>query len=292
MPRKPARPSLRTLADLGRVSNLPTVLTNVLVGGAAALADPPLRPLLGAMLAASLLYYAGMALNDAVDAPVDAARRARRPIVRGRITRRTAFAIAFGGLILGGAVAFALHPTAGLTALVLIGAIAAYDFFHGRFAGAIVLMGVCRALVYPLGAAALTGDTGLPAMLWPMAAVLLYTVGLTLIARAEHGRGGSRWAKAAWALPFVPLIGAAGIGIDNQGLGTFAAGCLVAWGVYAALLVNRARPKTKRAVQAWIAGFCLIDAVYLALLDQVSLMLLAFGLFGLTLALHRVVKGT
>ena len=58
---------------LGRVSNLPTVWTNVLAGGILAGADPAHPLVLVPLLAASLLYVGGMYLNDAFDAEIDAA---------------------------------------------------------------------------------------------------------------------------------------------------------------------------------------------------------------------------
>lgn len=68
---------------LGRISNLPTVWTNVLVGvllTGAALGDARL-PLL--MLALSLFYVGGMFLNDAFDREFDAQHRPDRPIPSG-----------------------------------------------------------------------------------------------------------------------------------------------------------------------------------------------------------------
>ena len=59
----PARTALR----LGRVSNLPTVWTNVIAGAALATLEIPWKAVVPVALAASLLYVAGMFLNDAFD---------------------------------------------------------------------------------------------------------------------------------------------------------------------------------------------------------------------------------
>ena len=72
----------KTALKLGRVSNLPTVWSNViaafaLTGGA------PLRVVVTAAVAMSLLYVGGMYLNDAFDRDIDASERANRPIPSG-----------------------------------------------------------------------------------------------------------------------------------------------------------------------------------------------------------------
>ena len=86
---------------LGRISNLPTVWTNVLVGvllAGGSLADPRL-PLL--MLALSLFYVGGMFLNDAFDREFDAQHRPERPIPSGQVSARQVFVIGFGLLAIG-----------------------------------------------------------------------------------------------------------------------------------------------------------------------------------------------
>ncbi len=102
--------TLRDALILGRVSNLPTVWTNMLVGlvlaggvvGGAA-ADAKTLPLL---LALSLFYVGGMYLNDAFDAALDALERPERPIPSGRVGRGTVFALGFA--MLGGGLALLL----------------------------------------------------------------------------------------------------------------------------------------------------------------------------------------
>ena len=86
---------------LGRVSNLPTVWTNmlagiILVGGAAD--DPRVWPMAGAM---SLFYVGGMYLNDAFDADIDAIERPERPIPSGQVRRTLVFRLGFVMLAFG-----------------------------------------------------------------------------------------------------------------------------------------------------------------------------------------------
>ena len=63
-----------TLLRLGRVSNLPTVWTNVLAGTALAGGDWNGRRSALVLLAMSLFYVGGMYLNDYFDRAIDAGR--------------------------------------------------------------------------------------------------------------------------------------------------------------------------------------------------------------------------
>ena len=82
---------LKPWLQLARVSNLPTVWSNVLLGFGIALLDARASvvggffTLLGLIIGTSLLYAGGMVLNDACDARVDALHRPDRPIPSGRI---------------------------------------------------------------------------------------------------------------------------------------------------------------------------------------------------------------
>jgi hypothetical protein len=98
--------------ELGRVSNLPTVWSNVLAG--MVLSGGWLAPgaLLAVLAGASAIYVGGMFLNDAFDAEIDARERPERPIPSGRIARRAVFAIGFAQLA-GGVLLFAAVSLAG-----------------------------------------------------------------------------------------------------------------------------------------------------------------------------------
>ena len=84
---------LATLLRLGRVSNLPTVWTNVVAATAIAGGDP-LGPGLALVLVAMTLFYVGgMYLNDAFDRGIDARERPGRPIPAGEIAASSVFGI-------------------------------------------------------------------------------------------------------------------------------------------------------------------------------------------------------
>jgi 4-hydroxybenzoate polyprenyltransferase len=176
--------TLQTALKLGRVSNLPTVWTNVLAGVALAALEPPWRVVLPVGIAVSLLYVAGMYLNDAFDARWDAQHRPERPIPSGEVSARLVFRAGFGmmaaALIL---LAVTTNTQAVVAGLVLAGLIVLYDTRHkgNRFAPA--LMGLCRVAVYAVAAAA-TGTFAPPVA---VGALFLfgYLVMLSMIARQE-----------------------------------------------------------------------------------------------------------
>lgn len=187
-------PKLKTLLELARISNLPTVWSNVLVGvvaGMAGTAAPnatvTLRLAWPLMAAMSLLYIGGMILNDAVDAKVDAKERPSRPIPSSRVSRTQAFALAMtclGGGLLALAAICDLRPEPTLLGTGLVGCIVAYNLLHSKTAASVVLMGACRGLVI-LTCAAASGEAFMLHPLIFAASLLLYTIGLSVVARGE-----------------------------------------------------------------------------------------------------------
>jgi 4-hydroxybenzoate polyprenyltransferase len=184
MKRRPLDTALR----LGRVSNLPTVWTNVAAGMALAGAGTLPAGLLVALgVAASLLYVAGMYLNDAFDARWDAAHRPERPIPSGDVAARTVYAAGFAmlaaGVLLVGAATDGHRPL--LAALALAALIVVYDVSHKRTPIAPVLMALCRVALYVLAALAVTSSPLPRAFYLGASALLLYLVFLSTLARKE-----------------------------------------------------------------------------------------------------------
>jgi 4-hydroxybenzoate polyprenyltransferase len=295
-----ARPATREGANpyllLGRVSNLPTVWTNVLAGAALAGGSAGPRALGALALAASLLYTGGMFLNDAFDREIDARERPERPIPSGRVPARRVFAIGFGLLATGvlALLAVALRPGRGGWAAVgagiaLAALIVAYDAWHKGNPLSPLLMGLCRVLVYVTVALAVAGSVG-PAVAGGAAALLCYLIGLTYVAKQENlTEVRNLWPVAFLAVPFLyalPSLGAAGAG------GIFYPAFL-AWIAYALWwLVRPGRRDIRRAVVSLIAGISLLDAVLIAGTgDPVGAAWTVLG-FALTLVLQRVVPGT
>lgn len=194
------RPPWRSFLLLSRVSNLPTVWSNVLAGSAGAVAggfSPTGGQTLAAVtISASLFYVGGMFLNDAFDAQFDRRARPERPIPRGEVSRRAAFTIGYVLLALG-LLPLALAPLATALAVALGAAIVLYDSHHKGVALAPVLMGACRGLVYAIAAAAQVGTVPMDVVAGGLV-MTAYVAGLTVVAK-------SAGAHARWLVPL--LIG-------------------------------------------------------------------------------------
>jgi 4-hydroxybenzoate polyprenyltransferase len=283
--------------QLGRISNLPTVWTNVLAGALLAggsLTDARLPVL---MLALSFFYIGGMFLNDAFDRDFDARHRPERPIPSGRVSARQVFSFGFG-LLAAGLVAVGWQGQAaeGLpawralaAAAALAAAIVFYDAFHKNNPLSPLVMGLCRVLVVVTAAYGFTATP--PATVWLAAAGLLcHLIGLTYIAKQEHlDRIGRLWPIGFLALPLL-------YGAWLASATPLAAVPLVLYAAVLALalgLLRRRRPgDVPRAVVTLIAGMSLFDSVVLAAAGQPGAAALAAAAFALTLALQKWVSGT
>jgi hypothetical protein len=286
--------SPKTLLELGRVSNLPTVVTNVLA--AAALTGAPLAPvpLAATLLAGALFYVGGMVLNDAFDAEVDARERPARPIPSGRAARGAVFALGFAllgaglalvhalvlrGLAVGG---FRLALASTATAVAIV----AYDRFHKGLTWSPLVMGVCRAGLYAMGAFAVVAS---PARIVELAALLLllYVVGLTHIARFETASSvGRLWPSAFLFLP-ISLV------LARPTVPSAAAAVLfAAWTARGIALAARGGRSIGRGVVSLIAGISLFDALVAFSAGNLAVGAAAVAGWALTLGLQRWVSGT
>ena len=191
--REAVRPRWRSYLLLSRVSNLPTISTNVLAGtvaGSAAL-DGGWSPYLQVALACSLFYTGGMFLNDAFDERYDRQSRPERPLPAGDVTRSEVFTI--GGVLLAvGWLLLSRWANAALFGLGLMAAIVYYDYRHKGSRVAPVVMGLCRGLVYCAAAAAAGGVTA--AAIVGAVVMTVYVGGLTVVARIAG-------ANARWLVP-------------------------------------------------------------------------------------------
>ncbi|MEX0979204.1 MAG: UbiA family prenyltransferase [Pirellulales bacterium] len=144
--------------------------------------------------ASSLLYMAGIVLNDYFDREQDARERQFRPIPSGRVSAKTARVLGFGMLGAGVAVgwiatAVSHDPRAGIVATLLAGAIAAYNGVLKRTPLGPPAMGACRTLNVLLGMSVSLGTWTAP--YWVVAGGIgLYIAGVTIFARREAGESG------------------------------------------------------------------------------------------------------
>jgi 4-hydroxybenzoate polyprenyltransferase len=280
-----------TLLRLGRVSNLPTVWTNVLAGAVLAGSDWWSWGFGFVLLAMSLFYIGGMYLNDYFDRTTDASERPERPIPSGAISASAVGAIGLG-LLSGGFILIAATGAITATALaaLLVGAIVAYDFNHKGNPLAPVVMGVCRALVYGATAAVLTGSVSIFVVV-AAAAIAAYVAGLTYAARQESlDRVGNLWPLVLLVAPIVVAAGALRQGPEAMAI--FAS--LAGWtGASVFLLAKRpAAGSVSRAVSWLIAGISLCDAALLSSVDAIAPALVAIGAFCFTLLSQKYVAGT
>jgi 4-hydroxybenzoate polyprenyltransferase len=289
--------SFSVVLKLGRISNLPTVWTNTLVGvtlAGGSVADPRLPLLLAAL---SLFYIGGMFLNDAFDREFDARSRPERPIPAGLVSAATVFSAGFGMLAAGVflLVLTGVASTAGTgwrpaVAGVALGAsIVLYDAWHKNNPLSPVLMGLCRLLVYLTAGLAISATLGTDLLVASLM-LLSYLIGLTYTAKREHlNELGSIWPLSALA---VPVIYGVFLAWSTPLVWLFVlpfSGCIV----YALrLLRRRARGDVPRAVVSLIAGISLLDAVILCGAGAPALAVVAVAAFALTLAMQKLVSGT
>ena len=176
---------MRTALKLGRVSNLPTVWTNVIAGVALSTLEVSWEIVLPVAVAASLLYVAGMYLNDAFDRRWDAQHRPDRPIPAGEVSARLVFQSGFA--MIGAALvvlAVATSSRAFVAGVVLAGLVVLYDVSHKRTRFAPAIMGLCRVGVYLLASSA-AGRTFAPPVVVGALFLFCYLVFLSTIARRE-----------------------------------------------------------------------------------------------------------
>lgn len=251
---------------LGRVANLPTVLSNVLTGAALTAAAPGPGLLAAFFGTMALFYVGGMYLNDAFDREWDARHRPERPIPSGAVSAATVFAAGFGLLVCGLALVTALSYLPGgggvhgpIGGLALAALIVTYDRHHKGHALGPLLMGGCRVLVYVTVALALGASWG-SAATRAVLSLLGYLMGLTYVARQENLRALNQlWPLGLLAAPFVLNVPRA----LDAGTVCFA---LLLLAVLDALWVmfRATRRNIPGAVGRLIAGICLLDALLVA----------------------------
>lgn len=148
------------------------------------------------MVASSLLYIAGVVLNDVFDLEIDRTERPERPLPSGRVSLWAArwlgwkllvlgMLLGIGGVSVGTGGGFLSgHFGSGMVAPLLAACIVIYDAWLKRTPVGPVAMGGCRALNVVLGMSAL--GVPLPADCWLVAGSIgVYVAGVTWFARRE-----------------------------------------------------------------------------------------------------------
>ncbi|QJP95750.1 MULTISPECIES: UbiA family prenyltransferase [Pseudomonas] len=290
--------NLKTWLTLGRVSNLPTVWTNtlaaaLLASSAGALAPPSWLVWILLLFTLSLLYLAGMLLNDLLDADWDQQHHNPRPITLGLVSRQQ---VRLATVLL---LTLAAASVLGLSQLIdqphwllasvtlLVGCIIGYNVLHKKYAHSVWLMGACRSALYLTAAASLAVP---PEPIWLCAMLLgVYISGLTYLARNEHNN---------LLLSRLPLL----LMLSPLALAIYA-GNLWFWPVlllwlgwlgwhYRQHLANPQHRKVRAFIGAGLAALPLFDALVMAVANQPLGSLLCVLVFFLLPHFQRWIKPT
>jgi 4-hydroxybenzoate polyprenyltransferase len=288
--------NLRTLLVLGRISNLPTVCSNLLAGWVLARGGFDAGRLALLLLGGIFLYIGGMYLNDFCDAAFDAQYVPTRPIPAGSISRGTVGILAVVWFALGIGLIAPLGPFAFGFALLLTLAIIVYDFWHKGVAVAPFVMGACRFFLYPMAASALVAPV--QSMIYSNGALLgAYVVGITSLAR--DGFRSTPSTRGMWVLLLLPSASvAAACCIRPAFLGITAPPLVVLsalqLGWMAWLLIPFWSGKNRsigRVVSGLLAGIVLVDSLILVP-EGGWLGAMLLPLFPAALVLQRFVPAT
>lgn len=271
--------------ELARISNLPTVWTNVLAGWLLAGGQWHWASLAWLLAGGSLMYTAGMILNDAMDVKFDREHRQERPIPSGRIALPTAWSAGVVMLIAGAAMFYFGAAACGWLVLALAAAIVVYDAFHKPWAGSVLVMGSCRTLLYLVVGSAVTGGLNLPEnheLVIKAIALGAYIVGVSLVARNESkaGGGGTFAGVFGWLCLSAPGLVAIAVSIASMRRGsmTFPLALLVfAFVISRAARMLRGGPAAVGRTVGWLlAGIVVVDALAIeSLPSAVSLVFMA-----------------
>jgi 4-hydroxybenzoate polyprenyltransferase len=281
---------------LGRVSNLPTVWSNVLAALALEGALDGCPRVLALCFIFSLYYVGGMYLNDAFDREIDARERPGRPIPSGQVSAGVVFGLGFAGLAVATALLgwVARAADASLARALASGAVLAllivgYDVYHKQNPLSPLVMGLCRVMVYVAAAYAVRLDLTTSVLLGALG-LLCHLIGLSYAAKQEAYNRLTR----IWPLAFLlaPFAYAAHLASRELLVWPF----LAVFALWVLQSVRFLRPGPRRsvpqAVVRLIAAIALLDAVFIASTGKLAWALVALGLGFATRSFQRVIPGT
>lgn len=177
--------------QLLRAGNVFTAASNVVAGFLIVQHQWQPAHVLAALIAAStLLYLAGMVLNDVYDVELDAVERPERPIPSGRISRSAAAPVGWALLAAGVGCAWTAtwitaHVIPGLIGSLLAAAVVQYNRELKTTAIGPLIMGLCRTLNVLLGVSVASDLAEHGIAVAYAAGMGLYTIGVTKLAQTE-----------------------------------------------------------------------------------------------------------
>ncbi len=286
---KQQTPNWRAFLILGRISNLPTVWSNCLVGwlmGGVVGWDV----LAWLCLGGTLLYVGGMYLNDAFDADFDRQFRKERPIPAGHVKEKNVWLLGWGQMAVGAVCLVFGCDVSWIIVLLLVGSIILYDAIHKLVPFSPVIMAACRFFLV-LAAFDASGNPWQGYALWTAFALASYIVGLTYVAKRESTGGViSFWPCLLIAAPMLLSY------LVNNGrffwMGIGASVVLFLWILYCLQFVMFTRKiQIFKTVSGLLAGIALVDMV--AIVGQHPYWLgIMFLLFVSALLFQRFVPAT
>jgi len=298
---------VRDLLAAGRIANLPTVWTNVLVGAAIGISSDDDGLTLGlsfifSIIAGSLLYIAGCFYNDYHDRYWDAEHKPERALPSGRLKASVLVVLIFACTLIG----VFLCSLIGIQSLIIAWAILTFIFIYTRIHKktplAIIPMGLCRAGLYFLGFVSVSKLEGgvlldfIP-VVPPALGLMLYIAGITLVARSEASEKISN--VVTWvglSLLFIPVF----THFIQWKTGISAVLFFIGGSLLILFLKSRVERSIGGFVSLCLAGICVIDGGLLLNLAPrafgemsfyISLGVLVGG-FGLSTLLQKVAPAT
>ena len=196
--------AIKSFLELCRISNLPTVWTNVLTAVVLSVSGFSWFNFLILGISMSFFYSGGMCLNDICDADIDRIKKPLRPLPSKRVSIKNAYLLTIVLFVI--ALAFLLfvpHKVAIFTGFMLLVAIIAYDMFHKVHPVSVVLMAACRLMIFVITAIAVTGTIGLFAAI-AGSVQFVYILVLSMIARYEKNPPFSKGGMKGFSI--IPLM--------------------------------------------------------------------------------------
>lgn len=272
---------------MARISNSPTVVTNVLAGAviAGAFNTGNLQAIILLSIALIAFYTAGMYLNDLCDYEIDLKERSERPLVTGIVSKNEAWIVTIALFALGLGLLLTIKASLLISGMILIGLIVLYDVWHKGNIVSPVIMGANRFMVYVIAYLAFMPSLSFGVLI-PAGLLWGYILGVTLIAKSENTGNFTQYS------PMLVLLAPAIYALS--GLSSIVFVMIIAfviWVIYSATFIYQ-HNKIKNAIGFLLAGICLLDGLLLASLAGWVGALLAISGFALTLYLQQYVKGT